>query len=286
MSKKARRPMSTKAKIRRIAEDVIMGCLIIIMLFSAWKIYSIIKDYRTNQQAYDKISNQSRSGEFTGDIDFDALKKINPDIVGWIYYKDTHIDYPIVMGEDNDKYLYTMFDGSYSAFGSLFVDSVTEKPFKQFNTIVYGHHMKNGSMFGDLKNLKEEEFCRSHPRLELITPEGKFHLDIWAFLNQPSDSNVYTTNITKLEERKAYLESAAGQSLYTTDLAIEPTDRLVVLSTCAYEYEDARYMVICKMTPWEGQDIDMSYEDDDSDNENAEAGEGEGENSEGDSEEY
>ena len=271
MSKKARRPMSTKAKIRRIAEDIIMACLIIIMLFSAWKIYSIIRDYRNNQQAYDKISNQSRNGEFTGDIDFDALKKINPDIVGWLYYEDSHIDYPIVMGKDNDKYLYTMFDGTYGAFGTLFVDALTEKPFKQFNTIVYGHHMKNGSMFGDLKKLKEEQYCRAHPRLELITPEGKFHLDIWAFLNQPSDSNIYTTNIHKLEERKVYLESTANQSLYTTDLAVEPTDRLVVLSTCAYEYEDARYMVICKMTPWEGQDIDMSYETESgSENENDE----------------
>ena len=78
--KRARRHMSTKAKVRRYAEDVIMACLVIIMLFSAWKIYTIIKDYRDNQSLYDTIAGESRDGEFTGDIDFDALRKINPDV--------------------------------------------------------------------------------------------------------------------------------------------------------------------------------------------------------------
>ena len=258
--KRARRHMSTKAKVRRYAEDVIMACLVIIMLFSAWKIYTIIKDYRDNQSLYDTIAGESRDGEFTGDIDFDALRKINPDVVGWIYYKDTLIDYPIVKGEDNDRYLHTMFDGTYSGFGTLFVDAITENPFKQFNTIVYGHHMRNGSMFAPLKKLKDSEFCRKHPRLELITPEGKFHLEIAAFLNAPSDSNIYTTNIKDIGGREVYLETVNKLASYTTDVAMEPTDRIVILSTCAYEYKNARYMVICKMVPWEGENIDMSYE--------------------------
>lgn len=261
--KKPKRRLSKKAKVRRIAEDVIMGCLVVIMLFSGWKIYSIIRDYNSNQNAYENISGQSRDGEFTGDIDFDALRKINPDIVAWLYYKDSLIDYPVVKGEDNDKYLNTMFDGTYSAFGTLFVDAITEKPFAQFNTIVYGHHMRNGSMFAALKKLKDRSYCESHPNLELITPEGKFHLEIFAFLNEPSDSNIYTTNIKNIEGREAYLDTVEKLASYTTDVAVEPTDRIVILSTCAYEYKDARYMVICKMVPWEGQNIDMSYDSDD-----------------------
>ena len=244
------KPKSTKAKVRRYAENVIMACLFCIMIFSAWRIYSIFHDYREDQNSYDQISAQSRNGEFTGDIDFDALRRINPDIVAWIYYKDTLIDYPIVKGEDNDKYLRTMFDGGYSSFGCLFVDAITEHPFRQFNTIVYGHHMKNGSMFADLKKLKEKSFCEEHPRMELITPEGKFHLDIWAFLHQPSDSNIYTTNIHDISDCEAYLQTVANLASYTTDMKVEPDDRLVVLSTCAYEYKNARYMVVGKMIPW------------------------------------
>ncbi|MBR2674023.1 MAG: class B sortase [Mogibacterium sp.] len=250
MKKRSGKPKSMKSKIRRAAEDIIIACLLVIMIFSAWKLYNILKDYKSNQAEYDKISTQSRDGEFTGDIDFDALRKINPDVVAWIYYESSVIDYPIVQGTDNDKYIYTRFDGEESGFGCLFVDAATESPFRQFNTIVYGHHMKNGSMFADLKKLKSPEYCRQHPRLELITPEGKYHLEIWAFLNQPSDSKIYETNIQEESERLSYIETASELSLYTTDIAIEPTDRLVVLSTCAYEYDQARYMVVCKMTPW------------------------------------
>lgn len=274
--KKSKRPMSKKAKVRRYAEDVIMACLVIIMLFSGWKIYTIVKEYRDSQSAYDKIAGQSRNGEFTGDIDFEALRKINPDVVGWIYYKDTIIDYPIVKGDDNDKYLYTMFDGTYGGFGTLFVDAITENPFKQFNTIVYGHHMRNGSMFAPLKHLKDPEYCKKHPNLELITPEGKFHLEIGAFLNEPSDSNIYTTNIKDIGGREVYLDTINKLATYTTDVAMEPTDRIVILSTCAYEYKNARYMVICKMVPWEGQKIDMSYETEEPADDT-----GAGENSEG-----
>jgi sortase B len=269
--KKAKRPMSTKAKVRRYAENVIMFCLVCIMLFSAFKIYSIMRDYKNNQDIYDNISGQSRDGEFTGDIDFDALRKINPDVVGWIFYESTIIDYPIVKGDDNDKYLYTMFDGTYSGFGCLFVDAVTEAPFKQFNTIVYGHHMRNGSMFAPLKQLKDESYCKEHPRLELITPEGKFHLEIWAFLNQPSDSNLYTTNIHDIGAREAYMDTVRQLASYTTDIEVKPTDRLVLLSTCAYEYQEARYMVMCKMVPWEGENIDMSYDDEDNSGDDGES---------------
>ena len=249
--KRPKRKLSKKAKVRRIAEDIIMGCLVIIMLFSGWKIYTIIRDYNSNQNAYETISGQSRDGEFTGDIDFDALRKINPDIVGWLYYKDSLIDYPVVKGEDNDKYLHTMFDGTYSAFGTLFVDAVTEAPFAQFNTIVYGHHMRNGSMFGQLRRLKDPEYVKEHPQLELITPEGKYHLLIWAFLNQPSDSGIYMTNFTDVEQCEEHIELARSLADYTTDVEVTPEDTLVELSTCAYEFEEARYIVICKMVPWE-----------------------------------
>ncbi len=229
---------------------MIIVCLAAIVVISGWKVYSILHNYSLQQSAYDKITETAQEDGFTGNIDFDALRKINPDIVGWIYYEDTLIDYPIVKGEDNSKYLTTTFDGSYGNFGTLFVDSVTEAPFKQFNTLVYGHHMRNGSMFGQLRRLKDPDYTREHPRMELITPEGKYHLDIWAFLNQPADSRIYTTNISDKEECADYIKMIEELSEYTMDVEVAPGDRIVELSTCAYEYQEARYVVACKMTPW------------------------------------
>lgn len=233
-----------------MAENVIIVCLAVIVCISGWKVYSILHNYNQQQSAYDSVTETAREDGFTGDIDFDALRKINPDIVGWIYYEDTLINYPIVKGEDNSKYLTTVFDGSYGNFGTLFADSITEAPFKQFNTIVYGHHMRNGSMFGDLRKLKDPEFTKAHPRMELITPEGKYHLEIWAFLNQPADSRIYTTNISDKDERAEYIKMLDELSEYTLDVEVTPEDMLVELSTCAYEYQEARYVVACKMVPW------------------------------------
>ena len=235
--------------IRRTAENIIMICLALLVIVSGWKVYTIMHDYNSNQGIYDTIAEEAGEA-WAGDIDFDALRKVNPDIVGWLYYEGTKIDYPIVQGADNEKYLHTMFDGTYSGFGTLFVDAITENAFNQFNTIVYGHHMLNGSMFGDIKKLKDAEYCKKHPRFELITPEGKFHLVIWAFLNEPADSAVYTTNFHEKDQMQNYLDLIWSLALYGTNIEVTPDDRIVVLSTCAYEYQDARYMVVCKMEPW------------------------------------
>lgn len=249
---KKKKPKKTRGdRIRRSAENVIIFCLAVLVVLSAWKVYTILHEYSQQQNVYDGISEKAQQDGFTGDIDFEALKKINPDVIAWIYYEDSFINYPIVQGADNEKYLYTMFDGNTGGFGTLFADAATEKAFGQFNTIVYGHHMHNGSMFGDLRKFKNEGFVDEHPRMELITPEGKYHLDIWAFLNQPADSRIYTNNISDPEEKAEYLKMLEELSEFTTDVEVGPEDTIVLLSTCAYEYQDARYIVVGKMVPWE-----------------------------------
>lgn len=240
---------SKNKKVRRAAENVIMVCLALLVLISGFKVYTILKSYRDNRAVYDKVS-ESGVDEEKG-IDFAALREINPDVIGWLRYEGTPIDYPVVKGADNDKYLYTLFDGSYGVFGTIFADCITERPFRQFNTIVYGHHMKDGSMFAGLSDLKDPAYCREHPELELFTPDGDYRLVIWAFLNQPSDSRIYNTNIADEEAQAEYIENVRGLAEYTTGTDPKSGDSLVLLSTCAYEYQDARYIVVCRMVPEE-----------------------------------
>lgn len=235
-------------KIRRIALNVIMVCLAGIMIVSGWKLYTIFKGYAADRSVYDKVSEEAGD-----DIDFDALRKINPDVIGWLRYEGTIIDYPVVKGENNEVYLSMLFDRTWGGCGTLFADCITEAPFRQFNTIVYGHHMKDGTMFACLKELVDTGYCKQHPKLELITPEGKFDLPICAFLNEPADSNIYTTNFRDEDEegKKAYLDLINNLASYVTSAGMSTDDRLVMLSTCAYEFEDARYIVVCKMVPQE-----------------------------------
>lgn len=238
-------------KVRKIALDIIMVCLAVIVVVSGWKVYTIMHNYKVNRDIYSKIAEVAMPKGFTGEINFDALREVNPDIVAWLYYESTNINYPIVQGKDNDYYLHITFEGTWAVGGTLFVDAVTEDPFRQFNTIVYGHHMQDHSMFGDIKKLKDKEYCEEHPQFELVTPEGKYHLKICAFLNQPADSEIYTTNFNDEERKEKYIDLVRSLASYVTDEEMTTDDRLVVLSTCAYEYQDARYMVICKMVPWE-----------------------------------
>ena len=240
--------MSGRDSVRKTAGAVIIICLLAMAGFSGMKLYNLIREYRDNQQAYEDVSETAITDDSLK-VDFDEFRKINPDVVGWIRYKCANIEYPIVQGRDNSKYLYTRFDGAYSDFGTLFVDAAAETPFEQFNTIIYGHHMQDGSMFGSLKKLKDLEFCRKHPKMELATPSDNYDLEIWAFLNQPSDSIVFTSNVNSEEDREEYLDWIRNKAVYTTDADIDIDDRLVVLSTCAYEYSGARYIVVCKMMP-------------------------------------
>ena len=244
MGETPKKKPSAGKRIRRTASKVIIICLAGIVLVSGWRLYTILKDYLADRAVYNEISEQA--GE---EIDFDALRKINPDIIGWLYYEDTIIDYPVVQGENNEMYLSMLFDRTWGGCGTLFADCITEAPFRQFNTIVYGHHMKDGTMFACLKELRDPEYCAKHPKLELTTPEGKFDLEIWAFLNEPADSTIYTTNFVLEEDKQAYLALTESLADYVTDVKVSTEDRLVMLSTCAYEFEDARYIIACKRVP-------------------------------------
>jgi len=237
--------------LKKIATDIIIICLLGIAAFSGYKVYDILKNYHKDQSAYEKVTEVADADEFTGDIDFDELREINSDVVAWIYCEDTKINYPIVTAPNNEKYLTTLFDGTYGGAGTLFADCSTTDAFHQFNTIVYGHHMKDGSMFNNLKKFKDAAFAEAHPQMEIILPDGKYHMQIYAFLNQPADSYVYTPNIADSEAQE-YLDWITARASYTVNgVSLGKDDRIVVLSTCAYEYDGARYIVVGKLAPWE-----------------------------------
>lgn len=237
-------------KNKKLAYDIIIVCLLVIIGISGYKIYTIVSGYMASRNVYEDIRQEAVAEEgFSGDIDWGKLRKINEDVVAWIYLEDSNIDYPIVQSRDNTEYLTTLFDKTYGVAGSIFVDCNTEHPFGQLSTVVYGHHMKDGSMFNNLKKFKDRDYANQHSRFELITPDEKYHLDVVAFLNCPSDSYIYTSNISKNDYENFSVE-INNLAEYRTEVDLSENDKIVVLSTCAYEYEGARYVIIGKLTPW------------------------------------
>ena len=236
-----------KNKTLTIALDIIMVCLIGICAISGYKLYDLMKNYKADQNVYTEV--RAKAGD-RFDIDWDAMWEINPDIVAWLYLEDSKIDYPVVQGKDNDEYLHKLVDGTPGFAGTLFADGYAAAPFRQFSTIIYGHHMKDVSMFNNLKKFKSKDYVKKHHRFELITPEGKFHLEVCAFLNQPATSPLYQSNVGE-GQAQSYLDMITKNAEYMTSVEVGPNDRIVLMSTCAYEYDDARYVVVGKMVPWE-----------------------------------
>lgn len=255
--KEALRNAPLSVRIRNGALNVITVCLIGIILVSGYKIGKTMWEYHVAKSAYTNISEKTAKvdpKQFTGVVDWKALKKVNPDVQGWLYQKGTVINYPVVQGTDNDTYLHTRFDKQWSGGGTLFVDYRMEKDFKGFNSIIYGHHMKDGSMFRSIRGYtKEDGYYDKHKTLELATPHGNYHLVVFsAFITKATDEDTYKMTYDEAE-KQAYINRAWEQSelpITRDSVDVTKNDRLVTLSTCAYDYEEARYIVMCKMVPW------------------------------------
>lgn len=255
--KEALRNAPLSVRIRNGALNVITVCLIGIILVSGYKIGKTMWEYQVAKSAYTNISEKTAKvdpKQFTGVVDWKALKKVNPDVQGWLYQKGTVINYPVVQGTDNDTYLHTRFDKQWSGGGTLFVDCRMEKNFKGFNSIIYGHHMKDGSMFRSIRGYtKEDGYYDKHKTLELATPHGNYHLVVFsAFITKATDEDTYKMTYDEAE-KQAYIDRAWERSelpITRDSVDVTKNDRLVTLSTCAYDYEEARYIVMCKMVPW------------------------------------
>ena len=177
-------------------------------------------------------------------IDFDALLELNEDIVGWLYCPKTPINYPVVKGEDNNEYLRKAIDGSYLKSGSLFVDYRNGDIMQDLNYIIYGHNTSGESMFGTLVKYKKQEYFDAHSTLYFMTPEREYVIELVSGNVIHRYSDFYKTN-----PDFSLVENLRKSSTFKSDVEIARGDKFVTLSTCIWDYKDARYVVIGKRTP-------------------------------------
>lgn len=182
------------------------------------------------------------------EVDFDVLLEKNRDVIGWLYCEDTPINLPVVQSSDNDYYLRRLLDGTWNSAGTLFADYRNTGDFSDENTIIYGHNMKNSSMFGSLTKYKTQSYYDEHPVLWLLTPETDYKVELIAGYVTPVDSEIYFLPQTE-QEVQALIEQAIQKSTFTADVELTDTDRYLTLSTCSYEYDNARYVLIGRLIP-------------------------------------
>ena len=180
-------------------------------------------------------------------MDFTGIKAENPDIIAWLTVPDTVIDYPVVQAKDNEAYLHTDAKKHANKNGALFLDYRVHADFSDFNSVIYGHHMKSGAMFQNLIKFKEQAFWDSHWFATLCTPEHTYILEFIAVAVIRPDSGLYRYAFASPSGRTAHLEEIRSAAKFYRDAGMTGDDRIVTLSTCSYEFNDARTVVIAKL---------------------------------------
>jgi len=187
-------------------------------------------------------------------VDFEALRSESKDIVAWLYCEDTPINYPIVQAEDNTFYVEHLPDGTWNGVGTLFLDCVNMPDFSDFNSIIYGHNMLNDSMFGVVTEYYHQEYYDAHPIMYLMTPKQYYKLELVGGVVEAADSWVYEHGFADPERRENFLRMIEEKSTFLSLADYGLDDRFLTLSTCTYDFENARYLLIGKLTPIGGAD--------------------------------
>ena len=244
--------------------DLLLTLVLIIAIavfcYAAFNLFHIYTEYKKGTDEYNHIEQMAVTDrapdaqEVAGpeaqpkapiNVDFASLKSVNPDVVGWIYVEAlNHISYPIEQGKDNETYLHQTYEGNYNFAGTLFIDYENSSDFNDCNTLVYGHNMKNGSMFGHLKKFAEDQNVYNKSKyFWILTPDKNYRYEIISAYTTGVDSDTYTLFKGPGEEFQRYLETIKGYSEISTDpgeLTIK--DKIVTLSTCTGN-ESTRFVV-------------------------------------------
>lgn len=232
---------------KNVFYNIVTLILVVVIIFCLFKIGKILWGYYEGTKTYDNVAKIAGIGSKDSDnIDFDSLLKENPDTKAWLKLKGTNINYPILQGATNDTYIHTMFDGKYNPKGSLFIDYRIEHPFQDFMTIVYGHNMKDNTMFSHLMEYEDHDFYKKHKKMLLYTPSANYDLHVIGAMYLDAAAPQYKLFFNE-SEKGSYVNWIASNSLIKTDEVATANDRIVMLSTCTNVDENGRFVVFGKL---------------------------------------
>lgn len=177
-------------------------------------------------------------------INYAGLKAINEDFTGWLYYEPLDINYPIVRGDDNEYYTNHTFNGEENKSGAIFMDAYNWEELDGYNTFIYGHNMRNQTMFGKMRKLVDTEntIVEENPYFYIFTEDMAYMYEIFAVYRTTVDSDVYNLVTTK-EEQEANIAVIKETATWLSDKEVTGDDKIVTLSTCYGTHTKKRTIV-------------------------------------------
>lgn len=260
-----------KRQIRYLLQGLFLGFCIALLIFSIWKLASIFLGYHSGEKEYEDLrqyvleepvspdtvhtdSADTESEEGSEEptpivpmtrIDLTTLKGINPDTVGWIEIPGTALSYPLVHTSDNIYYLTHTFRGKENKSGAIFIETLNRTDFSDLHTIIYGHNMKDGSMFASLKNYQKESYYTANPYIYIDMADGAHCYQIFSCHEAEVTDITYTIGYGADDVYADFLNSIKGASLYDTGVEVGTGDSVITLSTCTKSGSD-RFVVHAK----------------------------------------
>jgi sortase B len=182
-------------------------------------------------------------------IDFVGLKEINEECVGWIYIEDTRINYPVMQGKDNDYYLNHLINKKWNGGGSIFMDYRVNADMSERHCILYGHRLKNGNMFHGLTKYKKQSYYEAHPTGYFVTPEQTYLIEFFSAYVVSAEEDAWRLQFASDEEYEAWLKKAKDRSYFKSSVSPTAADKVLTMSTCTYEIDDARLVLVGILRP-------------------------------------
>ena len=235
-------------KCKNVSIILLIFILTIVFCISCYILLKDFKEYKESDKSTEKLIEESieiKEETQKRSIDWEYLKSINKDIIAWIEIENTKIDYPILKDKDG-YYLKHTFDKKYNSNGSIF--TTNSYPFEDKETIVYGHNMKNGSMFSDLGKYLNKDFLNSHFNFNIYTPTCNYEARIFSVYSIGVETESNNIKSLNFEDRIEYYKKASEYNI-ETDSNIK---KIVKLSTCSYLNAttiptDQRYYIVANL---------------------------------------
>lgn len=254
---------------------IVIAVLVMGMIFAGWQLGSIFMNYHRDRSAYNDLAanaisalaegdvsgtEQSAEGEITNvrvvsevpiQVDWDYLRSVNSSVVGWLYCADTVINYPVVQSTDHQFYLNHGFDKTSNTSGTLFADMDSVAGVTLSNYIIYGHNMKDNSMFGTFKEYVNESYYREHPTLYYLTPQGSYRVQLFGCHMVEGTTDNFPTYFSDTTDYQRYLDSISGSFYWFERDKADTRYQLITLSTCTSGggFDDARLLLHGVMIP-------------------------------------
>ena len=218
--------------MKKTIRYILLTVCVCVFCYSAYNLIQIYLNYKKIDDDYGEIAKTyTEEKESYLQINWDELLQRNKDVKAWIQIPNTNVNYPVLQGETNDTYIHSDIDHNELSAGSIFIASENEDPFNDFNTVIYGHNMRNGSMFGTFRKLHEQSNLTS-PYVWICTPKHTWRYKIFSVHTASVTGETYTLFSMADEQFAEYLKSMKSASELQLDAEADKDDKVITMSTC------------------------------------------------------